>query len=482
MSTAQRPEIGPSDAAAFARAAWRPTDREDSYEITDIRGEIPRELHGTLFRNGPSQKLLPAEGYQAMHLFDGDGLVHALRLDEGRAFYTGRFVRSESFLREQAEGRLCMNLLGVACADPVPDLFMRQQHNTNVIHHGGRLLAMVENAPPFSLDARTLESEGLWHLDGRMLGMSTSAHPKVDGRTGQMILHGYQPVEPFMQLYTVEADGNVSMADTVDVPYATMMHDIAITENYAIVLLTPVLLDAEVLLSGRSFADAISYQPDKGLKFGVRRRQLGAPVQWFEAPTPGYIFHPGNAYEEDGKIFMDAATYTDPQALLDTLATLRSGRVSKGFHAYPFLYELDLASGRCTERQLDERNCEFPRCDDRLVGYRNRYGYAALSRGTGGGLDDTWSTIVRYDRTGGPNVIHDFGAWQWPSEPVFVPRSVDAGEADGFVLTVVYDGVEDSSYLAILDAQAMDREPLAICPLQHRIPMGFHGNFAGGIV
>jgi all-trans-8'-apo-beta-carotenal 15,15'-oxygenase len=116
------------------------------------------------------------------------------------------------------------------------------------------------------------------------------------------------------------------------------------------------------------------------------------------------------------------------------------------------------------------------------VGYRNRYGYAALSRGTGGGLDDTWSTIVRYDRTGGPNVIHDFGAWQWPSEPVFVPRSVDAGEADGFVLTVVYDGVEDSSYLAILDAQAMDREPLAICPLQHRIPMGFHGNFAGGIV
>ena len=78
--------------------------------------------------------------------------------------------------------------------------------------------------------------------------------------------------------------------------------------------------------------------------------------------------------------------------------------------------------------------------------------------------------------------MHDFGKWQWPSEPVFVPRSADSDEADGFVMCTVYDGVTDGSYLAILDAQNMAAKPLATCRLKHRIPMGFHGNFAGGVV
>jgi carotenoid cleavage dioxygenase len=236
------------------------------------------------------------------------------------------------------------------------------------------------------------------------------------------------------------------------------------------------------LLNGGGFNEAISWKPELGLRFGVRRRDAGAKTQWFTAPTPGFIFHPGNAYEENGRIVMDACTYLDGGALLETLRTARDGQQVPGFAAVPFLYELDLASGTCSERQLDDRGAEFPRLDDRLVGYRNRYGYAALDRSKGGDAADTWATIVRYDRQGGRNVIHDFGKWQWPSEPVFVPRSADAGEADGFVLTVVYDGETDGSYLAILDAQNLDAKPLAKCRLKHRIPMGFHGNFAAGIV
>ena len=49
------------------------------------------------------------------------------------------------------------------------------------------------------------------------------------------------------------------------------------------------------------------------------------------------------------------------------------------------------------------------------------------------------------------------------------------------MLTVVYDGVRDGSYLAVLDAQNLDAKPLATCRLPHRIPMGFHGNFAAGL-
>jgi len=460
--------------------AWRPSSDQGSYRITDIEGEVPRELHGTFYRNGPSQQVLPAEGYRALHLFDGDGMVHAFRFDDGRVDYTGRVVEHPSTLRERAEGRYCMNGAGIRVADPVDPY--RVQPNTNIVFHGGKLMALVENAYPFEIDARTLAPIGVNDFQGKMLGMSTTAHPKIDPRSGQMIIHGYQPFEPYLQFYVVEPDGSCSLAEAVDAPYCVMAHDIAITENYAIFIWGAIHFDGMTIMNGGSFGEAISWKPELGLRFGVRRREAGAKTQWFTAPSTGYIFHPGNAYEENGKILMDACTYRDGGLLLQTLENARDGRLAPGFSAVPFLYELDLTTGVCSERQLDERGAEFPRLDDRLVGRRNRYGYAALDRNASGDPADVWSTLVRYDRQGGPNAIHDFGKWQWPSEPVFVPRSPDADEADGFVLSVVYDGNSDASYLAVLDAQNLAGAPLARCRLEHRIPMGFHGNFAAGIV
>jgi carotenoid cleavage dioxygenase len=142
------------------------------------------------------------------------------------------------------------------------------------------------------------------------------------------------------------------------------------------------------------------------------------------------------------------------------------------------LYELDLATGGCRETQLDDRVAEFPRLDDRLVGHKNRYGYALLA--SAGLVGPGASTVVRYDRRGGHNVSHDYGALQYPSEPVFVPRARDSAEDDGFVLNVVYDGSSRQSYLAVLDARSMKR--LATAHLRHRVPLGFHGNFAPGVV
>ena len=460
--------------------AWRPSTTQATYEITDIEGEVPRDIHGTLYRNGPSQQVLPAEGFGALHLFDGDGLVHAFRMDEGRVFYAGRVVEHPCTLRERAEGRFCMDAIGVRVKDPV-DPF-RVQPNTNVVFHGGKLMALVENSYPFEIDRYTLGPIGVNDFQGKMLGMSTTAHPKIDGRTGEMVIHGYQPFEPYLQYYSLDKDGNCQVAEAVDAPYAVMAHDMAITENYAIFVWGAIHFDGMAIMNGGGFGDAVKWKPELGLRFGVRRREAGAPTQWFTAPTPGYIFHPGNAYEQDGKIVMDACTYLDGGALLESLSGWRNGRVAPGFLAKPFLYELDLATGVCSERQLDDRGSEFPRLDDRLVGYKNRYGYAALNRGKGEDLADTWSTIVRYDRQGGPMAVHDFGKWQWPSEPVFVPRSPDSAEDDGFVLCTVYDGAADGSYLAILDAQNMAAKPLAKCRLEHRIPMGFHGNFAAGVV
>lgn len=467
---------------AWWTEAWRPAAREETYEITEIEGEIPREIHGTLYRNGPSQKILPEEGYQKLHLFDGDGLVNAFRFDNGRVFFTGRYVKDQSFLVEQEEGRYCMNGVNIAVKDPTDRIPIRQQHNTNVVHHAGKLLALVENAYPFALDPRTLESIGDYTFDQPMVGYSVSAHPKIDGRTGQMLIHGYQWYEPYLQLYVIEPDGRCSLAEPVDAPYPVMMHDLAITENHAIFPLCPILWDGDKLMGGAPFGETIRYDRDKPIRFGIRPRSAGGAMRWFDAPSTGFMFHVGNAYEENGKIYLDACTYLDAEGLLGAIRDWRTGEMNYP-EAVPFLYEFDLETGACKEKQLSDRGAEFPRLDERRVGHPNRYGYAVVERDRS---DNPYaralSTILKYDRRGGASASHDFGVGQWTSEPVFVPRAPDAAEDDGFVLSTVYDGATGKSFLSVLDARNLGGKPLARARLAHRMPMGFHGNFAPGVV
>jgi carotenoid cleavage dioxygenase len=457
---------------------WDPVTEEYDYEVTHVVGEIPREITGTLYRNGPSQRVAPREGYAAMHLFDGDGLVHGFRIADGRVHYRNRFVRDDSYLADERLGPSGYDFLNFRVPDPAPEAPLRAPHNTNVVWHHGRLMALVEADHPWEMDPRTLESRGRITFTDPPLGMSVTAHPKIDGRTGQMVIHGYQPFPPYVQLYTVEPDGRCSLAETVETPYSVMMHDLAITEHYVVFLLCPIVFE---LKEGRPFRDMITWEPERGLKFGVRARTPGAPVRWFEAPTPAFIFHPGNAYEADGKIMMDTCTYLDGQALLDGLAGVRAGKCPDNAGANPFLYELDLATGTCRERKLDERGAEFPRLDDRRVGYPNRFGYAIMSDGLNFFAPGE-TMVVKYDRHGGRSQYHRFGRGHFPGEPIFVPRSPDAAEDDGFVLTVVADMPAGTSYLAVLDARNVGGEPLAIAHLRHRVPLGFHGNFAAGVL
>ncbi len=438
----------------------RPNPIEADYVVTRVDGEIPRDLNGTLYRNGPCQKTLPKAGAEALHLFDGDGLVSAIRFDDGRATVRSRFARTESFEAEQAAGAYIHGGLQIRADAPLEEPMQAIQPNTNVVAHSGRLFAMVENAPPFEMDPDTLESKGLWNYDGKLLGMSTTAHPKIDGKTGQMWIHGYQPIEPYVQLYCVEPDGSVSLAETVDSPWPSMMHDMAITENHVIFPLGSVYFDIEPLAQGRGFNEAISARPDQVMKFGIRRREPGSPTRWFDAPSPGYMFHPSNAYERDGRIYMDACTYEDAAGLLAGLSTVRSGVIHPGLVANPYLYEFDLEAGTCKETKLGDIGAEFPRIDDRLVGYENRWGYAAVSPPASASVaPSVFRQITKYDRTGGPSVTRPALDGQWVGEPVFVPRSVDAEEDDGYVLNLIFDGNEGRTAVDVLDARGIDATP-----------------------
>jgi carotenoid cleavage dioxygenase-like enzyme len=63
-----------------------------------MTGEIPNALNGTLYGNAPNPQFAPRGHF---HWFGGDGMVHASTLENGRASYRNRWVRTPRFELER---------------------------------------------------------------------------------------------------------------------------------------------------------------------------------------------------------------------------------------------------------------------------------------------------------------------------------------------------------------------------------------------
>ena len=79
--------MGSNDMAVL-QGGFAPVQREITVDLTDIEGEIPRDLHGMHVRNGPNRQFAAPGRY---HWFDGDGMLHALRFEGGRVQYQNRW-------------------------------------------------------------------------------------------------------------------------------------------------------------------------------------------------------------------------------------------------------------------------------------------------------------------------------------------------------------------------------------------------------
>jgi carotenoid cleavage dioxygenase len=84
---------------------------------------------------------------------------------------------------------------------------------------------------------------------------------------------------------------------------------------------------------------------------------------------------------------------------------------------------------------------------------------------------------LKHDLRTGSTEAHTFGPGTHASEGVFVPASDDAGEGEGWVLTVVYDEGRNASDLVVLDATEFAGTPVARVTLPQRVPFGFHGSW-----
>ncbi len=443
---------------------FAPVDRERTDFDLPVTGRIPESLDGRYLRNGPNPVRPPDPS--TYHWFTGDGMVHGIRLRDGRAeWYRNRWIRAGAV--PTALGEPDPGGPGTPGADFAA--------NTNIVQIGGRTFALVEaGAKPVELSDR-LETLGRSDFGGK-LTYGYTAHPKIDPVTGEIHAANYfWGNQKVIQYVVLDSTGQVTHCEDVRTPGNTMVHDVSITQNFVILYDQCVTFDLES--ASRGSALPYTWNPDYGCRVGLltRDRSNLEPPKWFEVQS-GFVFHAMNSFESTN----DAGEAT---VVLDVILHER------GFDSNPLApdeskpslwrREFNLATGSVTEHRLGDTTSEFPRVDERLTGLPYSFGYSVTLevQNTDDGLSFGGSQLNRHDTVTGTVETHDLkGRWA-AGEMTFVPASPDAPEGDGYLLTFVYDTTTDRSELWILAAQDISAEPLARVHLPTRIPFGFHGNW-----
>ncbi|KAI3953622.1 hypothetical protein MKW92_013906 [Papaver armeniacum] len=398
---------------------------------------------------GPNPKFMPVAGY---HWYDGDGMVHGLRIKDGKATYVSRYVMTSRLKQEEYFGGA--KFIKIGDLDGLFGLFMGNmyffrsilkvldasfgwgQSNTSLTYHHGKLLALGESDKPYILrilEDGDLQTIGMLDYDKR-LDHPFTAHPKIDSFTGEMFTFGCKLTPPYCTYRVISKDG--LMYDPVPITLAepTIMHDFAITKKFAIFMDLPLKFRPKNFLTGEQL---LAFDATKKARFGILPRYSTNEhnMRWFEL-LKCYIFHNANAWEDGDEV------------VLITCRLENSDSISIAcWIANPFDYTSEL---------------------------KQRFVYATIvGKQTG---------IVKFDMHDvGGNIkgIYNLEPGKRCSEVVFVSREpgVTSEEDDGYLIFFLCDENTGKSVVNVIDSKTMSVDPVAVIELSERVPFRFHSFF-----
>ncbi|NNH71853.1 9-cis-epoxycarotenoid dioxygenase [Nocardia uniformis] len=457
----------------YLEGPYAPT--ADEVTVTDLQvisGELPADMDGVYVRNGPNPQFAPMGRY---HWFDGDGMLHAVHFENGRATYRNRYVRTGEFEAERAAGTaLWRGVIEPWDDNPAGDRRERNSANTDVVFHHGNLLALWYRAgKPYALDPINLETRGVDEFGGTLPG-EVSAHAKVDERTEEFVFFDYGIHSPYLRYGVADPSGVVTHYTGIELPGPRLPHDMAITENYSILMDLPLYNDPRAAAAGRF---KLFFDRELPSRFAVLpRRGNGAAVRWFEA-KPGYIYHTVNAWEEGDEIVMVACRVSRPSPASDRTHPLAQLLAYLRPEATLYRYRFNLRTGATAEESLDDVNTEFPAIDQGLTGQRGRWSYQMRLS-----VDRTmlFDAVIKYDVLTGAKQTQPFGAGIFGSELTVVPRPNGGGEDDAWLTMFAHNSHTDLGEVWIYDAADLAAGPVCRLGLPMRVPLGFHATWVSG--
>ena len=454
---------------------YGPIKEEHEFDALEVlEGEVPKDLNGVYVRNGANPRY---ESKGPHHWFDGDGMIHALTFENGKVSLKNKWVRTKHFdMESEAEKAIWP---GYAMMRPDPeapvgggsDFAIKDAANTDVVWYNGSILStFYQTGLPYKVDPKTLSTHGAETFNGK-LPRQVSAHCKVDDATGELMFFDYNMEEPYMTYGVGDKNGNITNFAEIPLPGPRLPHDMAITENYSILMDLPLHWDDEQVKRGQY---SLHFYKDKPSRFAVIPRHGGTEdIQWFEAKAC-YMYHTVNAYEKDGKIIMDGCAQQNPLKARQPGDTVIDRMIAASTWSDVRLYRwtFDLTTGETHEEFLDDTNVEFPMANiDHYHGKEYRYVYATLMP-----TDDliSFNGIYKYDLQERQKQIYHFPEGMSASETPFSPSDNSKAEDDGYLVCFLTDEESGNSEVNVFDARDVAKGPVCRLAVPYRVPAGFH--------
>ena len=358
-----------------------------------------RELSGTYFRNGPNPQFDPRDANY--HWFAGDGMIHAFSVADGKVSYQNRYVRTPKWELENKAGKALFGTFGNPMTSDPSVMSARIAASPTPTSSGTRASCWRSRkgiSPSNSIRARSAErlsrlcrrSEAIHRASRRSIrkpaNLSSSAIPSAMMPFSQRCAYG-----------VVDKNGKVTRLETFEAPFASMIHDFFVTENYVLFPVLPLTGSMERAMSGQA---AVRLGAGEGRAYrGDAPRSGVKSMRWFTTDAC-YVFHPMNMYEDRRHDLSSTRwnmrtrrSFPTPMASWARIRRpiLRAGR-------------FDLTGQSVKRTQIDDLAGEFPRFDERLRGLAYRHGYFA-----GNSRDDgkvQFDSIAHVDHQTGARTLY----------------------------------------------------------------------------
>lgn len=511
------------------------TGGDDSTSSTGTgTGTLPSDLVGTYFKSGPAMfsagSLLPpkksltqpkvppvpdGEDKERMvkHPFEGDGAILGVTFaGDGKAIARYRYVRTTALTRERKKGKKLYRgmestreegssaggLLGGQGNDfPVP-LFKhhlqsglnknrKNTSNTRAIYWSKKLLTLWEGGLPYKLDALALSTEGKSQLGGVLKETDPfSGKAAFDPIKDRMLFYSniQDSKSSMLTLYEFNSKFRVASKTEYKLPGLAVISDFAVTEKYAIFVQPPIATNGMQFMMSKEPAKSLKVEQGEALLHLVKRgstdmKTIPIPIDGNSDADLQFC----NAYEEDGKVVFDVirsdskkvSSSAKPWPWVSSIDDYEKSSSRKSL----WRYTVQIGAGIISKECITDKQTYFGVINPSKSSQKSRYVYAAV--GADGNKVSPPQGIVKIDTD--TKETHSWypEEFEFCGEPMYAPRkdeNADSAEDNGYILSVLFNGVKKESELVVLNASDIAKGPVSRLPLGIAIPHGLHGTFA----
>lgn len=470
----------------------------------EVSGRIPTDLSGAYVKVGPMwyfPQMYPDDG-----AVNGDGYITMFRFKNGIVDFKSRWVKTPRWENDRKVHRqLYGKYRNPFTDDPsiraqtLAKPYLRTTGNTHTLAHAGKLFAVKEDAHPYLMDPKTLNTIGPWDFDGQYDSQTFSAHNKIDPVSGELLAYGYEATglcSPDLWVYTMDKDGRIQRRWRIEVPQVSMIHDMAATQRHLIFPFGPYVTSLEWLKAGNPHW---GWDETKPSMIGILPRDGDAKdVRWFKGKTRAMI-HIINAHSEGHIVTLYAAHVDGAFPPFNEYFKSVNGTPLTASGALIRKYTFDLSSSGDTYREevlWETPVQDISRIDTRFMTLPNRYAFTGYNdpnrpfdEHRAGNLRGRVSNCYcRFDLKTRAVSSYFAGDTHNLGECCFIPRTGkgtsaiaaggDAAESDGYLIGVADNFAEMRSELVIADAMNLEAGDVARVILPFRTT-GLHGLWIG---